>query len=154
METAMSNQQVAELSVDTFAGQSVQIGVQNGVADKGRMYIPPVRRPWPVRQESVRLDRPTERRKLLRTNNSSIWTDGSNLECLILFQMANGHSNARQGAGRPVGRKDPKTLAKEEARELVRQMVTARLARLVEAQMDNAEGLTHLMMRDSKTGKF
>jgi hypothetical protein len=47
-----------------------------------------------------------------------------------------------------------KTLAKEEARELVRRMVTARLERLVEAQLDNAEGLKHLMMRDPKTGKF
>jgi hypothetical protein len=37
-----------------------------------------------------------------------------------------------------------KTIAKEEARECVRLMVTARLSRLVEAQMDNAEGIrTH-----------
>ena len=47
-----------------------------------------------------------------------------------------------------------KTLEKEQAREFVRQMVTERLPRLVEAQMDNAEGIRHLMMRDPKTGKF
>jgi hypothetical protein len=33
-------------------------------------------------------------------------------------------------------------------------MVTKRLPRLVEAQIDNAEGIRHLMMRDPKTGQF
>src|SRR5262249_21143667 len=47
-----------------------------------------------------------------------------------------------------------KPLEKEAARELVRQMVTDRLGSLVAAQMDNAEGIRHLMMRDPKTGKF
>jgi len=47
-----------------------------------------------------------------------------------------------------------KTIAKEEAREFVRQVVTARLGSLLEAQLDNAEGIRHLMMRDPKTGKF
>jgi hypothetical protein len=68
--------------------------------------------------------------------------------------MANGRGGRREGAGRPRGRKELKTLAKEQARELVRQMVTKRLPRLVEAQMENAEGIRHLMMRDPKTGQF
>ena len=68
--------------------------------------------------------------------------------------MANGRGGRREGAGRPAGRKELKTLAKEEARELVRRMMTARLERLVEAQMDNAEGIRHLMRRDPKTGQF
>src|SRR5262249_27233466 len=61
---------------------------------------------------------------------------------------------ARTGAGRPKGKKMLKTLEKEQAREGVRQMLTERLPRLVEAQMDNAERIRHLMMRDPKTGKF
>jgi hypothetical protein len=47
-----------------------------------------------------------------------------------------------------------KTLEKEQAREYVRQVVTAHLGSLLEAQLDNAEGIRHLMMRDPKTGKF
>ena len=68
--------------------------------------------------------------------------------------MANGHGGARPGGGRPRGKKMLKTLEKEQAREYVRQMVTARLGSLLEAQLDNAEGIRHLMMRDPKTGKF
>jgi len=68
--------------------------------------------------------------------------------------MANGHGGARPGGGRPRGKKMLKTIAKEEAREFVRQVVTARLGSLLEAQLDNAEGIRHLMMRDPKTGKF
>jgi len=52
------------------------------------------------------------------------------------FHMANGRGGRREGAGRPRGRKELKTLANEEARELVRSMVTEGLTRLVEAQMD------------------
>jgi hypothetical protein len=47
-----------------------------------------------------------------------------------------------------------KTLEKEQAREYVGQVVTARLESLLEAQLDNAEGIRHLMMRDPKTGQF
>jgi|SRR5215471_6375592 len=68
--------------------------------------------------------------------------------------MANGRGGRREGAGRPAGRKELKTLAKEEAREFVRKVVTTRLGSLLEAQLDNAEGIRHLMMRDPKTGKF
>ena len=66
--------------------------------------------------------------------------------------MQNG--GARPGAGRPAGQKMQKTLEKQAVRELVRQMVTDRLGSLVAAQMDNAEGIRHLMMRDPKTGQF
>ena len=44
--------------------------------------------------------------------------------------------------------------SKEQAREAVRQRITARLAPLVDAQMDNAQGLKYLVTRDRKTGKF
>jgi hypothetical protein len=47
-----------------------------------------------------------------------------------------------------------KTLEKEAARELVRQTVTENLGPLLAAQIDNAQGIRHLMMRDPKTGKF
>ena len=73
---------------------------------------------------------------------------------MILFHRANGRGGRREGAGRPAGRKELKTLAKEEAREFVRKVVTTRLGSLLEAQLDNAEGIRHLMMRDPKTGKF
>jgi len=68
--------------------------------------------------------------------------------------MANGHGGKRAGAGRPHGTKNENTLEKAQARELARQMITARLGSLLEAQLDNAEGIRHLMMRDPKTGKF
>jgi hypothetical protein len=47
-----------------------------------------------------------------------------------------------------------KTLEKEAAREFVRQKITERLEPLIDAQIDNAVGIRHLMMRDPKTGKF
>jgi hypothetical protein len=60
--------------------------------------------------------------------------------------MANG--GARPGADRPRGKKMLKTLEKEAAREFVRQKITARLEPLLAAQIDNALGIRHLMMRD------
>jgi hypothetical protein len=47
-----------------------------------------------------------------------------------------------------------KTLEKEAAREFVRRKVTENLNTLIDAQIDNAQGLKHLIMRDPKTGKF
>jgi hypothetical protein len=47
-----------------------------------------------------------------------------------------------------------KTLEKEQSREFVRQYVTEELEPLLAAQIDNAVGIRHLMMRDPKTGKF
>ena len=66
--------------------------------------------------------------------------------------MASG--GKREGAGRPFGSKNISTIAKEEAREFVRTYITDRLQPLLDAQIDNAQGLKHRMMRDPKTGKF
>src|SRR5215470_19884654 len=60
----------------------------------------------------------------------------------------------RPNAGRKVGFKFPATLQKIHARELVRQKITENLNTLIDAQIDNAQGLKHLMMRDPQTGKF
>lgn len=60
----------------------------------------------------------------------------------------------RSRAGQKKGAKWPATIAKEEARELFRQIVTRRMERLIAAQLDNAEGIRHLMVRDPKTGQF
>jgi hypothetical protein len=57
-----------------------------------------------------------------------------------------------QGAGTAVRAKV--TLEKEEARRLLREMVMARMAPLVEAQIANAMGIKYLVVRDKKTGKF
>ena len=53
--------------------------------------------------------------------------------------MANGHGGYRPGGGRPRGTKLIKTLAKEQAREFLRQKVIAELDSLVDAQLDNAK---------------
>lgn len=60
----------------------------------------------------------------------------------------------RPGAGRRKGSKEPQTLAKEQAREFQRVMVTKHLQPLTEAHINNAIGIKHLMLRDPKTGKF
>ena len=60
----------------------------------------------------------------------------------------------RPGAGKPKGNKAPHTLDKLAARELVRQMVTAQMQPLLDAQIANAKGLKYLVTRDKKTGKF
>ena len=54
----------------------------------------------------------------------------------------------------PKGHKTQKTIAKEAAREALRQIVLQRMTELVEAQMAHAEGLKYLVTRDKKTGKF
>jgi hypothetical protein len=60
--------------------------------------------------------------------------------------------NGRKG-GRPKGRSQP-MLDKLAARDLVRQLVTANLGPLVEAQLAHARGLKYLVVRDKHTGKF
>jgi hypothetical protein len=60
----------------------------------------------------------------------------------------------RYRSGRRFGSKNLSTIAKEEAREFVRTYITDHLQPLLDAQIDNAQGLKHLMMRDPKTGKF
>ena len=67
-------------------------------------------------------------------------------------QIAANRLNA-QKAGRPKGRRSAKTIAKEEAREALRQLVLQRLRPMATAQMAHAEGIGHLYRRD-KHGKY
>lgn len=60
----------------------------------------------------------------------------------------------RRGAGRPKGRKDNKTLTKELGREALRAMVLAELQPMTDAQIANAKGISYLVYRNRKTGKF
>jgi len=64
------------------------------------------------------------------------------------------HGGARRRSGRPKGSKNTGTLAKEAARELVRQVITEQIRPLVEGQVANALGIRYLVSRDVKTGKF
>jgi hypothetical protein len=56
--------------------------------------------------------------------------------------------------GRPKGSKGKKTLEKEAARELLRELVKANMGAMVEAQIANAKGLKFLVLRHAKSGKF
>ncbi len=60
----------------------------------------------------------------------------------------------RHAGGMPEGHKTAKTIEKEAARTLLRNMVIERLQPLVDAQMSNAMGLKYMVLRDKKTGKF
>ena len=66
--------------------------------------------------------------------------------------MQNG--GRRPGAGRPKGAKNKSTLDKEIARALVQKRVWEHLQPLVDAQIENAKGLSYLVARNKKTGKF
>jgi hypothetical protein len=56
--------------------------------------------------------------------------------------------------GRPKGTLNKRTLDKIAAREYVREKVMAVMDSLLDAQIANATGISHLMMRDPQTGKF
>src|SRR3990167_8218966 len=60
----------------------------------------------------------------------------------------------RPGAGRPKGTKDPHTLTKELARERARQRIMVELDPILDAIIKRAKGLSYLVTRDAKTGKF
>ena len=60
----------------------------------------------------------------------------------------------RPGAGKPKGHRAQSTLDKIAAREFVRQRVTAQLGPLVDAHLANALGISYLVVREKKTGKF
>lgn len=62
--------------------------------------------------------------------------------------------NGKAGPGRPRGRRNDATLAKEAAREVQRALITAKLRPLTEAQIDNAMGVSHFMLRDAETGQW
>lgn len=66
--------------------------------------------------------------------------------------MARG--GKREGAGAKKGSKHAATLSKEEARELLRQRVLKDMEPMVAAQVAHAQGISHFMLRDKKTGKF
>lgn len=61
---------------------------------------------------------------------------------------------ARPNSGPKKGTKYAPTLAKEEARELLRQRVLKDMEPMVAAQIAHAQGISHFMLRDKKTGKF
>ena len=67
--------------------------------------------------------------------------------------MARPKGLAKTG-GKKAGFKFPKTLEKEAAREAVRKRITERLTPLVDAQLDNATGINHFMLRDKTTGEW
>ena len=58
------------------------------------------------------------------------------------------------GSGIKKGQKQGRTLDKLAAREILRQMITAELKPMAEAQMANAKGIKFLMVREKKSGKF
>jgi hypothetical protein len=64
------------------------------------------------------------------------------------------HGGARKGAGMPKGTKLATTVTKEAAREVARLQIMAELQPLIAAQIANAKGLSYLVTRDKKTGKF
>ena len=61
---------------------------------------------------------------------------------------------ARPGAGMPKGHKTRKTIAKDAAREALRQIVLEHMREMTAAQIAQATGLKYLVTRDRKTGKF
>ena len=52
------------------------------------------------------------------------------------------------------GAKYAKTVAKEQAREIAREIITRELEPLIEAQIANAIGISHFFVRNKTTGKF
>lgn len=61
------------------------------------------------------------------------------------------HGGARPGSGRKKG---VKTLDKEMARQRLRELVLAKMDPLVEAQVKHAQGISYLVYRDPRGGKF
>ncbi len=59
-----------------------------------------------------------------------------------------------KGSGRKKGTLGPHNMAKLEAREFVRQTITAELAPMLKAQIAHAKGIDHFFLRDPKTKQF
>lgn len=57
-------------------------------------------------------------------------------------------------AGRKKGAPTKATLDKEQAREMLRELVKESLRPMTEAQIANASGLKFLVLREKKSGKF
>ena len=66
-----------------------------------------------------------------------------------------GDASRRNGkkGGRPPG-PDPKTISKQEARELLRRAILPHMQEMVASQVANAKGLKYLVIRDKRSGKF
>jgi plasmid stability protein len=60
----------------------------------------------------------------------------------------------RPGAGRKTGSKIARTLDKEAAREILRELVKAEMGPMTQAQIANAKGIKFLVLRHAKSGKF
>lgn len=59
----------------------------------------------------------------------------------------------RPGAGRPKGSKEPQTLAKEMAREALRQLLTKEMEGVAQALVSRCKGVRYFVTRN-KTGKY
>lgn len=64
------------------------------------------------------------------------------------------HGGKRPGAGKPKGVRWPSSLKKEEARERLRQHITAELLPMTDAQIAHAKGIKYLVVRAKNGGKF
>lgn len=54
----------------------------------------------------------------------------------------------------PKGHKTKKTLSKEAAREVAREMITREMEPMIQAQVAHAKGINHFFLRDEKTKQF
>ena len=64
---------------------------------------------------------------------------------------------ARPNSGPAKGTKygpQKATVSKEQAREALRNIILKRMERMTAAQLDNCEGIRHMMLRDPATGQF
>jgi len=71
-----------------------------------------------------------------------------------LNNLNKNRGGARPNSGPKKGAKYAKTVAKEQAREIARQIITEKLEPLIDAQIANALGIRHLIMRDPATSKL
>lgn len=60
----------------------------------------------------------------------------------------------RPNSGPKKGAKYAPTIAKEQAREVARALITAELAPMIQAQIANAKGIKYLVVRKKSTGQF
>jgi hypothetical protein len=66
--------------------------------------------------------------------------------------MARG--GARAGAGRPKGSEEQATLDKRANRALIREAAKPHIARIVQAQAENAVGVSYMVLRDPVSGAY
>jgi hypothetical protein len=68
-------------------------------------------------------------------------------------KLKSGHGGARPGAGKPKGTLAPQTLEKREMQRQFRERVTQQFAPLMDALIEKAVGVHHMMAR-GKDGKW